>query len=536
MKKLIFTILALVVAINSYASDTIRTNAKINAVDLYPDGAKLYMRASVDLKKGVNRIEIVDIPFDVYGTTLRVNVAGSGIAIHSSLIETKPTIEVADECILKFDAEIAASRKNTKLNKLKISTIDEQIAVLKKQCSVTDEATPNVEYVASVVDVLGEKMNTLQVARYELSAKNEANIKEISAIESRKSDYLRKRNALSRVIAIIVESDQDKSANIAAEFVASGASWSPYYEVHISGGKCEVVTKAKVKQSIGLDWNKIDLTLLSSNIKTNSTDLPVVHSLYIPMTYLKDATTTSVYGSRSVSGVKMYEVDDDEMIQEIQANEDAMQRTADYPMQTSPTMAMPTNSYNMQNYKLSTPYSVANGGSLDIKLTSMSVPVTVDYLIMPIVSQETYLVANLTTPDMFNNAWANIYLEGTFIGTQSLAPYQMDENNRGVVTKLSLGVDKDVIFSTIPQNFTKGNLQTTARQIKVVNNKKSAVNVKVVEVYPISTTSAVKVEDLVISEGYTDGNSKGVINWLVTIEPNQSVTKSISYNVRDNRK
>ena len=67
--------------------------------------------------------------------------------------------------------------------------------------------------------------------------------------------------------------------------------------------------------------------------------------------------------------------------------------------------------------------------------------------------------------------------------------------------------------------------------ITLRNNKKSAVKLNVVDQYPVSTDSEIKVE-LTESSGALVHAATGKLTWNVTLQPGESRTLRIAYEVK----
>jgi len=228
---------------------------------------------------------------------------------------------------------------------------------------------------------------------------------------------------------------------------------------------------------------------------------------------LKDASATSIYGSRAANGVIMITLKDgsDEYV------------------------TMNDNELNV-TFTIDIPYDVpSNGKEQQVILKEFSVPSFFKYYSAPKLDKESYLLAEVSEWEELNllPGEANIMFEGTYIGKTYIDP-----NSTQDTLNFTLGRDKRVVvkrekskdFSSV--KFLGSNKkQVFTYDITVKNNKKERVDMILKDQFPVSTNKDIEVE-LLESNGAAVNNDLGVLTWKLDLAAGESKKFRISYSVK----
>lgn len=170
-----------------------------------------------------------------------------------------------------------------------------------------------------------------------------------------------------------------------------------------------------------------------------------------------------------------------------------------------------------------------------IDIENYKVPTQFVYFAAPVLNENVFLTAKVTNWEQYNllPGEANVYFEGSFSGKTMLNPYATKDT-----LTVSLGIDPNVVvkrnelkdFKSKP--FIGSNrILDKAYEIEIRNNKKTNVEIVLIDRIPVSQNKEIKVED--IETGGSNYNSeKGLMEWKMNLNPSESQTKSFSYQLR----
>ncbi|MFT3980114.1 MAG: DUF4139 domain-containing protein [Ferruginibacter sp.] len=228
---------------------------------------------------------------------------------------------------------------------------------------------------------------------------------------------------------------------------------------------------------------------------------------------LKDASATSLYGSRGANGVVLVTLKD---------GLDDYVSVADNELDVT--------------YDIDLPYDVPTNGKQQIAtLKEAEMNGIFKYYSVPKLDKDAFLLAEISDWEKLNllPGEANIIFEGTYVGKSFIDPSTTNDT-----LNLTIGKDKRVIvkrekmmdFSST--KFLGSNkLQTFTYELTVKNNKKDAVNFILKDQYPISTNKDIEVE-LLSADDAMNNKEIGVLTWKLQLAPNESRKVRFSYSVK----
>lgn len=229
---------------------------------------------------------------------------------------------------------------------------------------------------------------------------------------------------------------------------------------------------------------------------------------------LKDATATSLYGSRGANGVTIITTKNKGMNEYTEVVEKELNATFD----------------------ISLPYDIASTGKLhSIILKDVKHPATYQYFAAPKLDKDAFLMAKVTNFEKLQlmPGEANIILDNTYIGKTWINPLIAKDT-----IDFSVGRDKKIIIerkTVLEKNNTKvlsGNKREVfTYDIIVRNTKNETAKLTIKESYPIASESTMEVELLESSKAEVD-KEKGLMTWNMDLKPNEMKTVRVSYSVK----
>jgi len=231
------------------------------------------------------------------------------------------------------------------------------------------------------------------------------------------------------------------------------------------------------------------------------------------MDVLKDASATSIYGSRAANGVIVITLKGG-LEDYVSINDKELNVTFDIDM----------------------PYDVpSNGKEQQVELKTFSIPSIYKYYAAPKLDKETYLLAEVADWENLNllPGEATIMVEGTYVGKTFIDPASTQDT-----LNLTLGKDKRVVvkreklkdFSSV-KFMGASKKQVFTYELTVKNNKKETIQMILKEQYPLSTLKEIEVELLESSEA-VNNTELGVLTWKLELPAGATKKVRVSYSVK----
>lgn len=187
-------------------------------------------------------------------------------------------------------------------------------------------------------------------------------------------------------------------------------------------------------------------------------------------------------------------------------------------------------------FEIKTNYTInSNNKNITIEMESLTMPAGYEYLCVPKINKDAFLIANVTGWEKFNllDGEANIFFENTYVGKSVL-----DVKNISDTLAISLGRDKNVIVNREKQkDFTTKQFigykkeETRSYKILVKNNKQQEISISILDQVPVSTLEEIEVSVQKISDGEKDLES-GEIEWTLKVESYKQKELQLQYSVK----
>ncbi len=187
------------------------------------------------------------------------------------------------------------------------------------------------------------------------------------------------------------------------------------------------------------------------------------------------------------------------------------------------------------NFEVALPYDIpSNGEEYQVQVQSYEVPAMYSYTATPKLNENAFLTASLLDWERLNllDGSAGLYLEGTYLGETEI-------NVSGASDTLSLSLGKDENIKVLREavkteegsSFLGG--KRTKRyhyRISVRNVKAVPLKLTVIDQYPVSGNSDIKVERIEKS-GAQLKEETGILTWELELQPKEAKKLDLIYEV-----
>ena len=190
-------------------------------------------------------------------------------------------------------------------------------------------------------------------------------------------------------------------------------------------------------------------------------------------------------------------------------------------------------------FSIKNPYSInSDGKNFTVDIASYDVATNYEYYAIPKLSQNVFLLANLTDFQDLNliTGEASVFFDGTYMGKTLI-----NSNKVSDTLSVSLGIDKNVVISREKEKEFKetqflGSNKKESRSfvIEVKNKKSSAINITVEDHMPIPANNEITVEKQDVSNAVYDDKS-GKLLWKLNLPAGKEQKLYLKYQVKSPR-
>ncbi|MEZ0006244.1 uncharacterized protein (TIGR02231 family) [Flavobacterium sp. 28YEA47A] len=526
MKKLL--ILFLLFQATLYAQKPVFTTAKVKAATVYFNAAEISQTANINLPAGTHEIVVKNVANWVNENSIQIGTSPTLTVLSVQFTDNyiseyeidtnSPLVKKVKDSIVIVQKEIA-KLVNSRISEGKtIDLLDknQQVSGQNSGLNVT-ELMKMVDYykakraeLSNNINALAEKEQKLAEVLKKLNDRLEVNNKNEEKISSGK---------------LILQVMNEVAGNVPLEisYLTNNATWAPFYDLRANSvaSPIEMMYKAQVTQSTGIDWKNVKLTL-SSGVPNQNNQAPLLQAWFLRYGYVPDYSRNEDAKSNELSEV---------VVQGYTTKKNNVMIRGSVSNFTT----IAENQLNI-SFDIDIPYDVlSNGKKHSVALKEIKLPATYKYYAAPTADKEAFLLAEISDYSKYNllKGEANIIFEGMYVGKTFVDPNQTSDT-----LNLSMGRDKKISIKReklVDKSGTKFlsayKVQTFTFETTVRNNKKEAVQLTLKDQYPLSTDKEIEIE-LKQSDNAKVNAETGILTWDLNLKPNETKKIRISYTVK----
>lgn len=528
MKKILLSITLLATAI-SFAQKPIFTSAKTKAATVYFSGAELSQTTSVNLPAGTSEIVIKNVADYLNESTVQIGAPNSLTVLSVQFTQnyiSEYEIDESNPVIKRFRDSITYVQKEIKKIQIDKYSHQQTIEMLDQNKAVGGANTGlNVSELMKLVEYYKAKRTELDNAIVTLSERETKWNKTLTDLNNKLVINTQKEDKLSKGKLILqVMNEVAGNVNLDVSYITNSASWQPFYDLRAESinSPINLMYKAKVIQSTGIDWKKVKLTLSSGNPNQNNV-APLLQAWFLR------------YGYPANYGKYMNDDAKSNQLETVVISSANGIKRKDKESSISNYTEIVEGQLNV-SFDIDIPYDIlSNGKAHSVALKDLKLPATYKYYAVPKVEKEAFLLAELNDYSKYNllPGEANIIFEGMYVGKTVINPNQTQDT-----LNLSMGRDKKISIKrekVVDKSGTKFlssyKEQTFTYDIIVRNNKKEEINMLLKDQYPLSTDKEMTVE-LLNKDGAKANEETGVLTWEIKLKPNETKKYRISYKIK----
>ena len=498
----------------------------IKKVTVFSDRALIEQEATVAVPSGTTVFKLTGLSPYIDFNTIKVNGAGEFI-IMSVTRQINHLREGTDSPAVKsLKDQLRVLEEKIEEGNAAVSVLDEKRAFLEANRAVMSGNTSfSIEQFKSMMAYYASSIEDITM---DIIGKNRS-INELrqqaEALKKQINEVTAKDNLPIGEITVTVSADGTVNGRLNFSYVVLNAGWYPSYDIRVDDidKPLEVVYKANIYQSTGMDWNNV-LISLSNATPWVSGDVPILYPWYVDFYYSGPVSGMA----RAKGAVPMTAMAMDEMVVE--------NSNIEYDALSSSALVSRSEAVTAMNFDISVPYTVLSDGKTQtVEIQKSEMEALYKYVTVPKLSACAYLTGEVAGwgDQGFLSGEAAIYFDNSYVGNSTLNAGSVEDT-----LVLSLGVDNGITVSREKRKDYSSKRVIGANKtdiysfvVTVKNNKSTTIGIKVKDQLPVSTSSDITVEAVDISGGKVDPTT-GEVTWELSLKPQESKSVTFTYSVK----
>lgn len=497
-------------------------SVRVAEVTVFGQGAMVSQVVTFDLKHGENRVRVSGIPgsidlnsvqlgagkdFDITGMRHEVNYSGSGLnplgrAKQDSLEEARFSLKTKEALRKAYTEELLMLQANRPIGGKNNILLAED---LEEMADFFRERVKEINYKTIEINEEERLLNTL-IVRLE---------NELQALRN-------SGNKNNREVIVSLVGKKSGKAELRLTYFTYEANWQVFYDIRSTstGADLELVTKARVQQSSGVDWSNVKLALATGAPSLGGAP-PVLNPWKL---YVNDPVNVAVSRGGKPDAERS------QAPQAMKQSYELDEVSYDEPMVVTENRQQLTTVFDV-----SLPYSISGDNrEHEVEIRRQNIPADYRHRAVPKITRDVYLTAEITDWDQYSllPGEAAVYFEGNFVGRSYLNPAVATDT-----LSLSMGRDRNISVTyeqikDFSKTSTLGGKRRTTRgyKISVMNTGTKEIKLRIEDQVPLSTTGDIEVEAEELSGGKFDPTT-GKVTWDVTILPGRLSEQVLKYRV-----
>ncbi len=510
----------------------------IESAVVYLTAAELTHTANLTLSEGAVRLKFTDISERLDPKSIRVTTDD---AIDISSISSKVNYLTKNTELPRIkqlnDSLKLVSEQIQDLSDMKNAYATEKQLLLQNQKLGGDNTGVTVAELKAASDFFRSRVAEINK---ELTKIDRSSAK-FSLTSQRLQNELNELNAQSLYaraeIEIVISAPRAMKTDLTLKYIVNSCGWSPSYDLKAidTDKPVELTYQGRVFNNTGVDWNNIKV-MLSTADPSRGLSKPVMNPWYLTQYSYTSYSRSSGEGytqnalQGKVAGVAISQNNDYDNGLFLKDDETTSlggitSLTTDYA-----ETAVPELSAEFDITKRMTVPADDKPYPVDIAIHSL--PATYKHYAVTKLDKDVFLLARIAGWQDLNmvDGPVNVYYSGTYLGQSFISTRNVRDT-----LDMSLGRDSKVLVTrTKLKEFSSTKIIGTKRretmtyELVAKNNRKSDIEVDILDQIPISQNDEIKVKILEITDVTPDAVT-GEVKWNVKLKPGETKKYKISY-------
>jgi uncharacterized protein (TIGR02231 family) len=531
-KQLLFIPMMFIV----FIANAININdSKVTEVTVFRNYAKETRIGSIGLQPGNNEIIISNVSLYMDENSLQVATKGNVKILSVSSRLNYLTDKTKSAQVIKLNDSVEILNDEIDWQSQQYYSYQDELKILDENKKLSNDKTV---YTAAQVKELAElyRVRSIELRKYmyDLTKKQKAGREKITRIKQQIAELNGNQSTTVKEIVLKVNAKAAGAVSFKCSYIVTNAYWTPIYDIRAKNinSPLQLDCRAKVVQNTGYDWKDVKLTLSTANPSANH-DRPILYPIYVdffqPDYYQYKMKKSATYGENQMMNMAAAPAKVDIARAYDKAEFDEGMKADD-------------NNVTIQEGEMAVEYNIETVQDVEsdnkehiVAIQEIEMPALYSYHTVPKLDMTAYLLARVTDWSKYNllAGEANIFFDDNYVGKSYLNP-----NVSADTLLISLGRDEKINVKRVKLNdysakkLLSGNIrETKAFETTIKNNKNTAIEIELLDQYPISKNSQIEVstddlKDAQVTEEY------GKLIWKFKLQPNETRKIKLSYTIK----
>lgn len=550
MKK-IFFFLVFLAGTTSIAQEIheSKIETSIEGVTVFVTGGEVHRKASINLKKGRNKLIFrgISTVADHKSVQFNADKAYNLVSVSSEIdyltfVERNPRIKTLQDSM----AIIRSSVKD--LENEKAAYHEEKQLLLKNNSIKGETQNLTVQELKAMAEYYRGRMMELNKLMTKYNQEIDEKNKLLFRYQSQLTELNYQETVKSNQIIVIVDSETATTMNVDLKYIVSNCGWQANYDLLADdlGGNITIKYKAKVYNNTGNDWNNVKLVLSTSDPNI-SASAPTLYPWYLNYSSLgnqNDFGGNAGYVVPSNRAYKQYYQNASEPA--ISQNLDGLVLDNSFGWEQNqaqiPQQRQQVTFETIEVSQLTTEFEIVKSYTIPsdskpylVEITEHNLNSTFSHKAVPKLDRDAFLLSNIVGWEKLDlvPGPTNVYFADTYVGQSYINTAHVEDTLR-----LSFGRDKKIaIQRKLLEEFSDKKVVGSNRkdsytyEITIKNNRAIATSIDLFDQVPISQDSDISV--IVDETGGANYNVvTGILKWKVSLEPGETKKFKVGFTIK----
>jgi uncharacterized protein (TIGR02231 family) len=510
--------------------------APISEVTVFLDRARITRTGEATLSLGESVLAIAGLPSTLHPDSVRVKARGAGIRIISIDVVSVQLVQTPDVNAAEVSAKLEEwENKQKELNDAQAVQQERHKMVAATRVTGSVDLVKglawgrtSIESLQALTAYADREDAACRAELREIATQLKAVQREIDALRARLKQLHQPASVQRRVIRITVEADSaDSVFAFDVSYTCSGATWTPLYDLRLTGEKLRVTYLASVNQNTGEDWSDIQLALSTARPAVTTT-IPELAPWYLSVPSPPVHAYQASFGGGGMAP------------QEVMSRM-AAPAAAAAPMPPAPPPVVESIQATVEENGASATFRIPRRASIPsdktphrAQIAEFDLAAKLDYITAPKVAEQAYLRATIRNDSQFVllPGKANLFHGEEYVGVTRL------EDTAAAEFELQMGVDervsvtRELISREVSKTFI-GNTRRTAfyYRIRIQHRLDSGAKILVIDQIPHSRHEEIKVKLNDTSPRTSEVTDLSELQWKMSLEKGKDVEITFGFTV-----